>query len=177
MHISLVLVFVPSLNLVYSPQISRHLSSNSSPKVGRNGGPPRRLRRRPPSAVKPSPMLASGQSKRLPALSSRATMVSLRRAWRLTTRSLPRSPSPSALRTSLSSFSTRSNTRRAVIAVVVISNCSKTASRRAARNFPTRLHGLSCLAPTLLAPAQRLVLGTVHMTCLTLGLGSLYFPS
>ncbi len=167
MRLSPVLALLSSLTSVSRPQKSRLLSSNSSPKVGRNGGPPRRLRRRPPLEVKPSPMSANGLSKKLPPPSLRATLVSLRRAWRLTTLFLPHSTSPSTLRTSLSSFSMRSSTRRAVIAVVVTSSYSRMASRQVGRSFPTRLHGLLCSVPILLAPAQRLVFCAIHRTCLT----------
>lgn len=154
----------PVSPLCKSPQTSRLLSSNSSPKVGTSGGPPRRPRRRPPLVAKPSPTLANGRSKRLPPLSLRATLVLLQRAWRLIMLSPPRSTSLSILRTSLSSFSMRSSTKRAVIAAVVTSSYSRTAFRQAGRSFPIRLHGLSCLAPILLAQAQRFVLAFCAIT-------------
>ena len=163
------------------PRKSKHLSSSSSTKAGKTGGHPLRPPRRRLLAVKHSPTWANGQLRRLPTLLSRATAVSLQRVSRLTTPFLPPSRRPSTFRASHSSFSMRLNTRRAATAAVDTSNCSRMASRPVERNSLTTLPGLSCLALTSLARAQRFVSSVLPpwhaLLMLCLVLASFHLPS
>jgi hypothetical protein len=115
-------------------------------------------------------MSASGLSRKLPRLLSRAIMVSLQRVLRPIMPFLPPSRRPSTFRTSHSSFSMRLNTRRVATVAVDTSNCSRTASRLVERNFLTRLPGLSCSVLTSPAQAQRFVSYAVYPARVTYAL-------
>ena len=116
-------------------------SSNNSLMTGLNAG---RLLRRPkrhPLAARPFPTLASGRSRTLRHLSSLARRDSSQSPRLHTTPFLPLLHPLLTLGKSPSWSNTRCSTKRVETAVVVTSNCSRMASRRAGRSFLTLLPG------------------------------------
>lgn len=128
----------------FSPQKSRRLSLNSSPMTGPNVGHLQRLPRRPPLAARLSVTLVNGRSRTHLSLSLKVTRDSLLKAKPPTMLSLLPSPNPSTSRTGLWLSNTRSSTRKAGTAVVVMSNFLKMVSKPVERSSQTLRLGLSC---------------------------------